>query len=60
MKTPVNKEGRVAIADKLAAFAALDQEVVLVGIDDHFEVWDAARWRRYTQARGAGKSADHD
>jgi division/cell wall cluster transcriptional repressor MraZ len=58
VKTAVNKEGRVAIAENLAAFAGLDQEVVLVGIDDHFEVWDAARWRRYTQARGA--KSDHD
>jgi MraZ protein len=47
------KDGRVAISDKLAAFAGLHQEVVLVGIDDHFEVWDAARWRRYTQAKKA-------
>jgi MraZ protein len=52
MKVSV-KDGRVAIADKLAAFAELNQEVVLVGIDDHFEVWDAARWRRYTQAKKA-------
>ena len=61
VKTPVNKEGRVALADRLAAFAGLDQEVVLVGIDDHFEVWDAARWRRYTQTRSAAKAApEHD
>jgi MraZ protein len=60
VKAPVNKEGRVALTDRLAAFAGLDQEVVLVGIDDHFEVWDAARWRRYTQARGAGRPAGHD
>ena len=47
------KEGRVQITDKLAAFAALGAEVVLVGIDDHFEVWDAARWKRYTETKKA-------
>jgi division/cell wall cluster transcriptional repressor MraZ len=52
MKVPV-KDGQVAIAEKLAAFAGLNQQVVLVGIDDHFEVWDATRWRRYTQAKKA-------
>jgi MraZ protein len=52
VKVPM-KEGRVAIADRLAQFAGLDQELVLVGIDDHFEIWDAARWRRYTQAKKA-------
>jgi len=33
----------VAVSDRLTAFAGLSQEVVLVGIDDHFEIWDAAR-----------------
>lgn len=47
------KDGRIVIDDKLAAFAGLGAEVVLVGIDDHFEVWDAARWRKYTQAKKA-------
>jgi MraZ protein len=45
------KDGHLAISDKLAQFAGLHQELVLVGIDDHFEVWDAARWRHYTQAK---------
>jgi MraZ protein len=52
IKVPM-KEGRVALTERLAQFAGLQQEVVLVGIDDHFEIWDAARWRRYTQAKKA-------
>jgi DNA-binding transcriptional regulator/RsmH inhibitor MraZ len=28
---------------------------VLIGIDDHFEVWDAARWRSYTQQKSTGR-----
>jgi MraZ protein len=51
-KVPM-KEGRIVLSEKLVQFAGLHQEVVLVGIDDHFEVWDAARWRRYTQAKKA-------
>jgi MraZ protein len=58
VKVPVKEDGRVAISEKLATFAGLHQEVVLVGIDDHFEVWDAARWRRYTQARKAALSGE--
>jgi MraZ protein len=57
VKVPM-KDGRVAISDRLATFAGLHEEVVLVGIDDHFEVWDAARWRRYTQARKAAFSGE--
>ena len=52
VKCPV-KEGRVVITDKLAQFADLGAEVVLVGIDDHFEVWNAARWKQYTQTKKA-------
>lgn len=49
------KGGKMTITEKLAQFAGLHQEIVLVGIDDHFEIWDAAVWRKYTQAK---KSAD--
>jgi MraZ protein len=51
-------EGRVTIPERLAQFAGLHQEVVLVGIDDHFEVWDAARWREYTQEKSAAARAN--
>jgi MraZ protein len=56
-KLTVNSDGRVTIPERLGQFAGLHQEVVLVGIDDHFEVWDAARWRSYTQQKSAGHSA---
>jgi MraZ protein len=61
VKTGVGADGRVTISERLAQFAGLHQEVVLVGIDDHFEVWDAARWRNYTQQTSARPgSASHD
>jgi MraZ protein len=57
-KLTINDDGRVTIPERLAQFAGLHQEVVLVGIDDHFEVWDAAHWRQYTQRKSAvGRSA---
>jgi MraZ protein len=56
-KLTINSDGRVTIPERLGQFAGLHQEVVLVGIDDHFEVWDAARWRAYTQQKSAGHSA---
>ena len=40
-----------AISEKLAEYAGLGKEVVLVGIDDHFELWDAARWQQYSQQK---------
>jgi MraZ protein len=58
-KLPVSPEGRLTISERLAQFAGLHQEVVLVGIDDHFELWDVARWRQYTQEKSsAARSAE--
>ncbi len=56
-KLTVNGEGRVSIPDRMTQFAGLQQEVVLVGIDDHFEVWDASRWRSYTQQKSSARAA---
>lgn len=39
--------GRVLIPDALVRFAGLDKEVVMVGVDDHAEIWDKAAWERY-------------
>jgi MraZ protein len=52
-KAPIDADGRVVVSDRLTAFAGLSQEVVLIGIDDHFEIWDAARWKQYTQLKSA-------
>jgi MraZ protein len=60
-KATLSAEGRVTIPERLAQFAGLHQEVVLVGIDDHFELWDAAHWRQYTQQKSAAaRAADSD
>ena len=48
-KATVDGAGKLAIAEKLAEYAGLGKEVVLIGIDDHFELWDAAKWQRYSQ-----------
>ncbi len=56
-KAAVSDDGRVTVPDRLVQFAGLRQEVVLVGIDDHFELWDAAKWRTYTQQKSAAARA---
>jgi MraZ protein len=52
-KAALAADGTVTISDKLVQFAGLRQDVVLVGIDEHFELWDAAKWRAYTQQKSA-------
>jgi MraZ protein len=56
-KLPVNTGGRVVISRRMATFAGLSRKVVLVGIGDHFEVWDEARWRVYTKEQSENTQA---
>jgi MraZ protein len=51
VKAKVVDDGKVIVPDKLAEYAGLGKDVVLIGIDDHFELWDAARWQRYSRAQ---------
>jgi MraZ protein len=43
----VDSNGRILIPDRLAAFAGLGHDVALIGVRDHLELWDAARWNQY-------------
>lgn len=45
-----DKQGRIAIAPALRAYAGLTSEVVVVGMDDHAEIWDKAAYRAYTES----------
>ncbi len=42
-----DSQGRVRIPPELAQLAGLEKEVVLLGVQDHVELWDAGRWRSY-------------
>jgi len=43
----VDRTGRILIAERLSQFAQLQHEVVLIGVRDHLELWDAQRWQQY-------------
>jgi MraZ protein len=43
----VDRSGRILIPERLLQFAGLRHEVVLLGVRDHLELWDAERWQRY-------------
>jgi MraZ protein len=43
----VDSQGRIRIPDRLKSFAGLDREVVLLGVNDHLELWDTAHWEDY-------------
>ena len=45
-----DKQGRVLIPQMLRKMAGLDNQVVLVGMQTNFEIWDEERWYQYQQS----------
>src|SRR5438552_18269081 len=43
----VDRSGRILIPERLVQFGALRHEVILIGVRDHLELWDAERWQSY-------------
>lgn len=46
-----DKQGRLRLPAELAQWATLQSEIVLVGVRDHLEIWDAAKWDQYVAQR---------
>ncbi len=43
----IDSQGRVRIPPELAAWSGLEREAVLIGVQDHMELWDRKRWEQY-------------
>jgi MraZ protein len=54
--TDIDGQGRMRIPAELAKLAGLQKEAVLVGVQDHMELWDKQRWEAYL----AQKSQHYD
>ena len=52
-----DKAGRVTIPANLRQYAGLDRDVVVVGVDTRFEIWDSATWDAYVEEQEAYQRA---
>lgn len=50
-------QGRILIPDPLRAYAQLKKEVVVVGVYNRIEIWDAESWKTY---RSTTESASNE
>jgi MraZ protein len=48
----IDRTGRILLAERLVAFAGLQHEVILLGVRDHLELWDAGRWQEFMNQHG--------
>ncbi|WP_261623121.1 division/cell wall cluster transcriptional repressor MraZ [Nesterenkonia marinintestina] len=51
-ETP-DKQGRITIPPSLREYAGLDRDVAVIGAGDRAEIWDAASWEAYMEAKEA-------
>jgi MraZ protein len=49
----LDRQGRIRIPPELATLAKLKDEVVLLGVQDHLEVWALEHWQTYVADRQA-------
>lgn len=49
MQVEFDQLGRILIPDYLKNYAELKKEVVVTGLYNHLEIWDADRWSEYKQ-----------
>ena len=46
-RVELDRQGRVRVPPELAQLAQLEKDVVLLGVQDHLELWAAAHWHAY-------------
>lgn len=46
-RVELDSQSRIRIPPELARAAGLQKDVVLLGVQDHLELWDKARWETY-------------
>lgn len=50
MEVTLDKQGRIILPDYLKKFAGLKKQVIITGLYNRLEIWDAAVWTKYKQS----------
>ena len=54
MRVEIDGQGRIRLPERLVGFAQLKQDVVLLGVHDHIEIWDQGVWNAFLQEHSQG------
>ena len=55
-RVDVDGQGRVVVPQKLRTLVGIGREVVVLGVSERLEIWDAGAWDRYEQAHAGAYS----
>ena len=50
----LDSQGRIRVPERLAKFAGLTSEVIVLGVHDHAEIWDQGAWDQFLATHSAG------
>lgn len=45
----IDQQGRVVVPKNLLTYAKIENEAVVIGAGDHFEIWEKSVWQRYQE-----------
>lgn len=48
-RVELDSQARIRLPERLLKFAKLQQDVVLLGVHDHIEIWDSGLWETFLQ-----------
>lgn len=54
MEVVLDKLGRILVPDYLKNYAGLNKDVIICGLSNRLEVWDAQKWNTYTKQAEQG------
>jgi len=54
MEVSLDKLGRILVPDYLKEYAGLKKDVVICGLSNRLEIWDAEKWETYKKAAEKG------
>ncbi len=46
----IDDQGRFVITKSLLQYSGLTQKVIIIGVGDHFELWDDEKWMKYLKS----------
>lgn len=49
MDVTLDRQGRCVVPEFLRSYAGLRKDVVIVGVKNRLEIWDAEKWQAYTK-----------